>query len=201
MEKTKIVLKSGKDQSPRRYHPWIFSGAIKKIYGTPSEGDIVEVFDNKDEFLAIGHYQPGSIAVRIISFSRVEPDLEFFRQRIKSAISYREAAGILNNPETNVLRLIHAEGDDMAGLIVDLYNGVAVMQMHSVGMYRIRKELASLVKELLGDRIVAVYDKSEGTIPYMSGVEAKNEFIIGHSEPAIVLENGFKFKIDWTTGQ
>ena len=201
MEKTKIVLKSGKDQSPRRYHPWIFSGAIKKIYGTPSEGDIVEVFDNKDEFLAIGHYQPGSIAVRIISFSRVEPDLEFFRQRIKSAISYREAAGILNNPETNVLRLIHAEGDDMPGLIVDLYNGVAVMQMHSVGMYRIRKELASLVKELLGDRIVAVYDKSEGTIPYMSGVEAKNEFIIGHSEPAIVLENGFKFKIDWTTGQ
>jgi 23S rRNA (cytosine1962-C5)-methyltransferase len=201
LERTKIVLKSGKDQSPRRFHPWIFSGAIKKIYGNPVEGDIVDVYDNKDEFLAVGHYQPGSIAVRILSFRKVEPDLNFFRERIKSAVKYRESAGLLNDPDTNVFRLIHAEGDDLPGLIVDFYNGVAVMQMHSVGMYRMRKDFAAILQELPGDRIKAVYDKSEGTIPYMSGIEAKNEFVLGNSEPVVVSENGFRFKIDWTTGQ
>jgi 23S rRNA (cytosine1962-C5)-methyltransferase len=201
VEKVKIVLKSGKDQSPRRYHPWIFSGAIKKIYGTPVEGDLVEVYNNKDEFLAIGHYQPGSIAVRILSFTRVEPDIDFFRERIKKALTYREAVGILNNTETNVFRLIHAEGDDLPGLIIDYYNGVAVMQMHSVGMYRLRKEFASILKELLGEKITAIYDKSEGTIPHMSGISAGNEFLFGKSDPVVVTENGFRFRIDWTTGQ
>jgi 23S rRNA (cytosine1962-C5)-methyltransferase len=201
VERVKIVLKSGKDQSPRRYHPWIFSGAIKKIYGTPVEGDLVEVYDNKDEFLAIGHYQPGSIAVRILSFKKVEPDIDFFRGRIKSALSYRESLGILNNPETNVFRLIHAEGDDLPGLIIDYYNGVAVMQMHSVGMYRLRQDFASILKELLGEKITAVYDKSEGTIPHMSGISAVNEFLYGKSDPMVVTENGFRFKVDWTTGQ
>jgi 23S rRNA (cytosine1962-C5)-methyltransferase len=201
VERVKIVLKSGKDQSPRRFHPWIFSGAIKKIYGSPAEGDLVEVYDNKDEFLAIGHYQPGSIAIRIISFTKREIDENFFRERIESAIKYREAVGLLNDPDTNVLRLIHAEGDDLPGLIVDLYNDVAVMQMHSVGMYRMRNEFASIIKEMLGERISAVYDKSEGTIPYMSGVEPVNGFLLGSSDPVIVSENGFKFRIDWTTGQ
>ena len=201
MERVKIVLKSGKDQSPRRYHPWIFSGAIKKIYGTPVEGDLVEVYDNKDEFLAIGHYQPGSIAVRILSFTRVEPDIDFFRDRFIKAISYRESVGLLNDPGTNVFRLIYAEGDDLPGLIIDYYNGVAVMQTHSVGMYRLRKEFASILKELLGDKITAVYDKSEGTIPHMSGISAVNEFLYGNSDPVVIAENGFKFRIDWTTGQ
>jgi 23S rRNA (cytosine1962-C5)-methyltransferase len=201
VERVKIVLKSGKDQSPRRYHPWIFSGAIKKIYGTPVEGDLVEVYDNKDEFLAIGHYQPGSIAIRILSFTRVEPDIDFFRERITKALTYREAAGILHNPETNVFRLVHAEGDDLPGLIIDYYNGVAVMQMHSVGMYRLRRDFAAILKELLGDRIIAVYDKSEGTIPHMSAISAQNEFLYGKSDPLIVTENGFRFRIDWTTGQ
>ena len=201
MERVKIVLKSGKDQSPRRYHPWIFSGAIKKIYGTPVEGDLVEVYDNKDEFLAIGHYQPGSIAVRILSFTRVEPDIDFFRDRFRKAISYRESVGLLNDPGTNVFRLIYAEGDDLPGLIIDYYNGVAVMQTHSVGMYRLRREFASILKELLGDKITAVYDKSEGTIPHMSGISAVNEFLYGNSDPVVATENGFKFRIDWTTGQ
>ena len=201
MEKVKIVLKSGKDQSPRRYHPWIFSGAIKKIYGTPIEGDLVEVYDNKDEFLAIGHYQPGSIAVRILSFTKVEPDIDFFSDRIRSALTYRKSVGLLNNPETNVFRLIYAEGDDLPGLIIDYYNGVAVMQTHSVGMYRLRREFSSILKELLGDKLTAVYDKSEGTIPHMSGISAENEFLFGKSDPVIVTENGFRFKIDWTTGQ
>jgi 23S rRNA (cytosine1962-C5)-methyltransferase len=201
MQKTKIVLKSGKDQSPRRYHPWIFSGAIKKIYGYPVEGDLVDVYDNKDEFLAVGHYQPGSIAVRILSFNDVNPDIDFFTSRIKSAVDYRKSLGLIVNENTNVYRLVHAEGDDLPGLIIDYYNGVAVMQMHSVGMYRLRKEFAEILKNLLGEELKAVYDKSEGTIPFMSGISATNEFLYGNSGPVIVNENGFKFRIDWTTGQ
>jgi 23S rRNA (cytosine1962-C5)-methyltransferase len=201
VQKTKIVLKSGKDQSPRRFHPWIFSGAIKKIYGNPVEGDLVDVYDNKDEFLAVGHYQPGSIAVRILSFIDINPDLDFFTARIRSAIDYRRSLGLDVNKNTNVFRLVHAEGDDLPGLIIDYYNGIAVMQMHSVGMYRLRKEFAEILKNLLGDELKAVYDKSEGTIPFMSGISRTNEFLYGSSEPVVVNENGFKFRIDWTTGQ
>jgi 23S rRNA (cytosine1962-C5)-methyltransferase len=200
-ERVKIVLKSGKEQSIRRFHPWIFSGAIKKMYGSPVEGDIVDVYDNKDTFLAVGHYQPSSIAVRILSFIQETPDINFFREKIKRAISYRRAIGIIDNAQVNVFRLIHGEGDGLPGLIVDYYNGIAVMQMHSIGFYRIRKEIASILAELLNDRIIAVYDKSEGTIPHMSGITAKNEFLFGNSDPVIVTENGYKFKIDWTTGQ
>src|SRR5664280_694062 len=138
VERIKIVLKSGKEQSIRRFHPWVFSGAIKKMYGNPVEGDLVDVYDNKDTFLAVGHYQPSSIAVRILSFKEETPDIDFFRQKIKSAIEYRKAIGILANPQLNVFRLIHGEGDGLPGLIVDFYNGVAVMQMHSIGFYRIR---------------------------------------------------------------
>lgn len=201
MQRIKLILKSGKDQSVRRYHPWIFSGAIKKIYGTPVEGDIVDVFDNKDEFLASGHWQPGSIAVRILSFKETKIDTDFFRERIQRAIGYRESIGLINNSQTNVFRLVHAEGDDLPGLIIDYYGGVAVMQMHSVGMYRLRTEFAGILKDLLGDKIKAVYDKSEGTIPFLSGITAKNEFLYGNSEPVTVSENGFRFRIDWTTGQ
>jgi 23S rRNA (cytosine1962-C5)-methyltransferase len=201
VERVKIVLKSGKEQSLRRFHPWVFSGAIKKMYGNPVEGDLVDVYDNKDTFLAVGHYQPSSIAVRILSFKEETPDIDFFREKIKSAIEYRKAIGILANPQLNVFRLIHGEGDGLPGLIVDFYNGVAVMQMHSIGFYRIRNEIASILAEVLENRISAVYDKSEGTIPHMSGITAINEFLFGNSEPVIVIENGYKFKIDWTTGQ
>jgi 23S rRNA (cytosine1962-C5)-methyltransferase len=201
VERTKIVLKSGKEQSVRRYHPWIFSGAIKKIYGNPVEGDLVDVFDNKDGFLAIGHYQPGSIAIRIISFEQVEPDIDFFKERIKKAIEFRRAMGIISNPELNVYRLIHGEGDGLPGLIVDYYNGVAVIQLHSVGFYRIRREIVSILVELMNDKLVAVYDKSESTLPHMAGINEGNEFLYGTSDPVIVTEHGYKFKIDWTTGQ
>ena len=197
----KITLKSGKDQSLRRYHPWVFSGAIKKICGEPVEGDVVEVYDNKDEFLAVGHYQPGSIAVRILSFNKVNPDKEFFRKRISSAIDYRVKLGLLNDESTNVFRLVHAEGDNLPGLIIDFYNGVAVMQMHSIGMYRMRNEIADILSELPGRMIRAVYDKSESTIPFMSGIKGVNEFLVGDSERAIVSEYDRKFIIDWTTGQ
>jgi len=201
VQKARIVLKSGKDQSVRRYHPWIFSGAIKKIYGTPAEGDIVEVFDNKDSFLAVGHYQPGSIAVRILSFEEVIPDIDFFRERLRNALSYRKSLGLTENTQTNVYRLVHAEGYDLPGLIIDIYNRVAVMQTHSVGMYRWRNEFTDILKELMGENLIAVYDKSEETIPFMSGLQIKNEFLYGKSDPVVVKENGFHFKINWTTGQ
>jgi 23S rRNA (cytosine1962-C5)-methyltransferase len=201
VDRIKIVLKSGKEQSVRRFHPWIFSGAIKKMYGNPVEGDVVDVFDNKDTFLAVGHYQPSSIAVRILSFVQETPDIDFFREKIKRAIAYRKVIKIIDNPLINVFRLIHGEGDGLPGLIIDYYDGVAVMQMHSIGFYRIREEIASILAELMKDRIIAVYDKSEGTIPHMSGVVATNEFLYGNSEAVVVTENGYRFKIDWTTGQ
>lgn len=201
MERIKIVLKSGKEQSVKRLHPWIFSGAIKKIYGDPVEGDYVDVYDNKDAFLAMGHYAPSSIAVRILSFEPVIPDMDFFRKKIKNAIAYRKAIGLLDNSHTDVYRLIHGEGDGLPGLIIDYYNGVIVMQMHSIGFFRIRKEITEIITELLKDKIVAVYDKSEGTIPHMAGVTTVNEFLYGNSGPAMVSENGYKFKIDWTSGQ
>ena len=193
-ERVKIVLKSGKEQSIRRFHPWVFSGAIKKICGTPAEGDLVDVYDNKDTFLAVGHYQPSSIAVRILSFEKETPDIDFFREKIKRAIVYRKSIGIVDNPLLNVFRIIHGEGDGLPGLIVDFYNGVAVMQMHSIGFYRIRQEIASILSELLDNTITAVYDKSEGTIPHMSGITATNEFLVGNSGPVIVTENGYKFR-------
>jgi len=200
-EPIKIVLKSGKEVSLLRLHPWVFSGAIKKMYGNPEEGDLVDVYDNHDVFLGTGHYAPSSIAVRIISFERINPDINYFRQKIEKAITYRKSIGIIGDPQKNVYRLIHGEGDGLPGLIVDYYNGVAVMQMHSIGFYKIRKEIAAILADLLKDEIVAVYDKSEGTIPHMSGVTGTNEFLFGNSGPATVTENGYKFKIDWTTGQ
>jgi 23S rRNA (cytosine1962-C5)-methyltransferase len=201
VERVKIVLKSGKEQSLKRFHPWVFSGAIKKIYGNPAEGDLVDVFDNKDNFLATGHYAPSSIAVRVLSFEQITTDINFFREKIKSAIAYRKSVGIIGNPSINVYRLIHGEGDGLPGLIIDFYNGVAVMQMHSVGFYLIRKEIASILVEIMHDQIIAVYDKSEGTIPHMSSIAGRNEFLYGTSESVVVTENGYKFRIDWTTGQ
>ena len=201
MERIKIILKSGKDQSVRRFHPWIFSGAIKKIFGSPAEGDIVDVYDNKDTFLATGHYQPGSIAVRILAFENIATDINFFRDKINSAIKYRRSQGLMDNPALNVFRLVHAEGDDLPGLIIDFYNGVAVMQMHSVGMYMLRHGFTDILKDLIGDKLSAVYDKSESTIPYMSGIKAKNEYLYGRSDVVTVSEYGFKFRIDLETGQ
>jgi 23S rRNA (cytosine1962-C5)-methyltransferase len=201
VERIKIILKSGKEQSVRRYHPWIFSGAIKNICGNPVEGDVVEVYDNKDTFLAVGHYQPGSIAVRILSFDMTDPDIEFLRKKISNAIEYRRRAGIIPGPFFNVYRIIHGEGDGLPGLIADFYNGVVVIQCHSVGFYRIRHEVAAVLKELLGDSLTAVYDKSESTLPHKAGLNPVNEFLFGNSEPVTVLENGYKFLIDWTSGQ
>jgi len=201
LEKARIILKSGKDQSLRRYHPWVFSGAVKKICGNPVEGDTVDVYDNKGSFLAVGHYQPGSIAVRILSFENITPDAEFYRQRLTNAISYRRSIGLIGNPSTDIFRIVHAEGDNLPGLIIDYYNGLIVMQTHSAGMYRIRKDLAKLLSELMGERITAIFDKSESTIPYMSGIKGSNEFLFGKAGQVIATENDFRFIVDCKTGQ
>jgi len=197
----KVVLKSGKDQSARRLHPWVFSGAIKKFYGEPYEGCMIEVFDNKDEFLGIGHYQVGSIAVRILSFEKTEIDQDFWNRKISNAWNYRKNIGIIDNDKTNVFRLIHAEGDELPGLIVDFYNGTAVVQMHSVGMYKNRDQIINAIRDVAGDKIVAIYDKSSTTLPFKADLNATDGYIYGESNINEVSENGLKFKIDWKKGQ
>lgn len=198
---TKIVLKSGKDQSLKRFHPWVFSGAIKKIYGPLNEGDIVAVYSNSDELLGLGHYQIGSIAVRVFAFSDVEINSEFWKSKLEKAYQLRVMLGLTTNIETNAYRLLHAEGDGMPGLVIDYYNGTAVMQMHSVGMYLIREELAGYLKEIMGDSLKAVYDKSEKTLPFKADISPKDGFILGDSEPGVVSEYGNLFKVDWEEGQ
>lgn len=197
----KVVLKSGKDQSLKRFHPWVFSGAIKKMYGNPAEGDLVEVISNKDEFLGIGHYQIGSIAVRIVSFENVEPDFNFWKQKIESAWNLRKTLGYTSQAETNVFRLIHAEGDNMPGLIVDFYNGTAVMQSHSVGMHLIREDLVKAMQEVMGDALKAVYYKSEKTLPFKADLGTQDGYLFGSDSETEVMEYGLKFKVDWEKGQ
>jgi 23S rRNA (cytosine1962-C5)-methyltransferase len=200
-EKIRFVLKSGKDQSLRRMHPWVFSGAIKKIYGDPADGDIVNVFDNKDEFLATGHYQDGTISVRVLSFEDIEIDEEFWFQKLSAAYNIRRILGLTDNAATNVYRLINAEGDGLPGLIIDYYNGNIVIQCHSIGMHRNLDQIASSLKKIFGDKLVSVYNKSEATMPFKLQKTEKNNFLFGDTSDIIVSENGLKFKVDWTEGQ
>jgi 23S rRNA (cytosine1962-C5)-methyltransferase len=197
----KIILKAGKDQSILRYHPWIFSGAIKSIEGKPAEGDLVIVYSVKNEFLAIGHYQIGSIAVRIISFENVDIDYSFWKNKIFQAWQFRKNLGLIENANTNVYRLIHGEGDGLPGLIIDIYNNTAVMQSHSVGMYLVRNEISKVIQEIYDNKISSVFDKSEATLPFKANTGAKNDFIFGNSQPNVVLEYGNQFAIDWVEGQ
>jgi 23S rRNA (cytosine1962-C5)-methyltransferase len=199
--RVKIFLKKGKEQSAKRLHPWIFSGAIRKIAGSPSEGDVVEVFSDQQEYLATGHYQVGSIAVRIFSFVQVEPDLAFWSAKIEQAYRLRRQLGLAGNPQTNVYRLVNGEGDELPGLIIDYYNGIAAMQMHSIGMYRIRDQFVEILRQLYGNQLVSVYDKSESTIPVKAGLEVKNGFLFGSHHIAAITENGCDFTVDVKEGQ
>lgn len=198
---SRVVLKSGKEQSMLRFHPWIFSGAIHEIIGRVEEGDVVEVFSNKNEFLAMGHVQIGSIAVRIFSFEKVEPDFNFWKGKLDRALDVRKKLGLVDNDQTNVYRLVHGEGDGMPGLIVDFYNGTAVMQAHSAGMFLIRETIAKALKEVMGDRLVAVYDKSEKTVPFKAELEPKDGYLLGESKVFEVQEYGNRFNVDWVEGQ
>jgi 23S rRNA (cytosine1962-C5)-methyltransferase len=198
----KVILKSGKDISVKRFHPWIFSGAIKKMSGKVEEGEMVEVYSNKDEFLGIGHFQIGSIAIRIVSFQNVVPDVEFWKSKFWKAYLYRKSIGIIDNPETNVYRLIHAEGDNMPGLIVDYYDGIIVLQAHSVGMYKLREQFTDILKEIYGDNLKGVYDKSTKTLPFKADIQPVDQYLYNSKNKInYVTEYGQKFKINWVEGQ
>ncbi|NNM94038.1 MAG: class I SAM-dependent rRNA methyltransferase [Bacteroidia bacterium] len=197
----KVILGSGKDQSLRRFHPWVFSGAIRKINGEAQEGDLVEVYSDRNEYLGTGHYQDGSIAVRIISFSRFEPGAAFWRSKIKNAYDYRASLGLTANPQTNVYRLVYAEGDGLPGLIVDYYNSTAVVQAHSLGMHRHRQEIAEALKEVYGEQLKAVYDKSKESLAGRYAEGLSNGYLYGSGGNSQVSENGNLFSIDWEEGQ
>lgn len=201
MAYSKIILKPGKEQSVLRFHPWIFSGAIDKAEGNPEEGDVVEVTDSNGNFLGLGHCQPGSISVRIFSFQNVEPNLEFWEQKVASAYRLRNIVGLTNDTTTNIFRLVHGEGDGMPGLIVDIYGDTAVMQAHSLGMYLIRETLAKAIVNALNGTIKNVYDKSSGTLPFKSIEEKKDEYIIGNLSSSELYEYGNRFLVSWEEGQ
>jgi len=208
-----IRLKRGKEESLRRFHPWVFSGAILKIDEGISEGDVVRVLSNSGDFIAVGHYQEGSIAVRVLSFSDVQIDDEFWHSRLSSALKMRQAIGIADNPDNNTYRLVHGEGDNLPGLIIDVYGQTAVMQAHSIGMHLCRREIARALVDVMESRISHIYYKSETTLPFMTADDMnttphldtdevlKNGFLYGGSDDNIALENGLKFRVDWLKGQ
>ena len=198
----KIYLNKGKEQSLLRKHPWVFSGAIRNIEAEPEEGDVVSVFTSGGEWLGMGHYAPGSIAVRLFSFEEAEVDQEFWNKKISAAYELRRRIGLTDQPETNVYRLIYAEGDGLPGLIVDVYGQTAVLQAHSIGMWKARMNIAAALKEVLGDKLAAVYDKSAESIPVKGSAEVKNGYILGDGNSKDeVQENGNRFSIDWAGGQ
>lgn len=201
MNYKKIILNPGKEKSLRRFHPWVFSGAIKEIEEGIEEGDIVDVFSSKNHYLGTGFYQQASISVQVFEFKQQEIDTKYWTSKFEQAIELRKNIQLFNNPDTNIFRLIHGEGDSFPGLIVDFYNGTAIFQCYSIGLWQLRKEFTKILQNILGDKLLAVYDKSSETLP-KKYIDIQNEYLYGE-ENAIKegLENGNKFSIDWETGQ
>ena len=193
-----IYLKRGKEESLRRFHPWIFSGAIHHADEGIADGDTVRVIDSNGDYIATGHFQMGSIAVRVLTFNNVAIDDEFWYSRLKSALNMRTAIGLAGNPNNDTYRLVHGEGDLLPGLIIDIYGRTAVMQAHSVGMHLCRKEIAQQLIKVMEKQVDNIYYKSETTLPFM---EPENGFLIGQSDENIGIENGLKFRVDWLRGQ
>ncbi|MGQ9846117.1 MAG: class I SAM-dependent rRNA methyltransferase [Bacteroidales bacterium] len=196
-----IRLKKNKEASVKRFHPWIFSGAIEYLPNDLNEGDLVDVTDSKGVFLARGHFQPDSISVRILAFNPVEINTFFFQERIKAALELRKRLGLWENESTNVFRLIHGEGDFLPGLIADYYNGLIVLQFHSAGMYRQRNEIVdAILKEIKS--VKAIYNKSSTTLPPKFRGNVKDGFLYGNIDnPVEVIENNIRFKINFIEGQ
>lgn len=199
----RIFLKRGKEESLARRHPWIFSGAIERIEGDPEEGDVVDVYARSGEFLARGHYQIGSITVRVLSFEQEEIDAAWWEARLRAAWAVRRAIGLIDSPDTDCYRLVHGEGDNLPGLVIDIYGDVAVVQAHSVGMYRSRQAICEALRTVYGDRLAAVYDKSAQTLPYKAETGAVDGYLYGGgaSTERIVTEHGNRFHVDWGVGQ
>ena len=207
----KVILKRGREESLLRFHPWVFSGAIAEIQGNPAEGDLVAVHALDGSLLAYGHYQIGSIAVRVLSFDDSALRPEFWEDTLARALAMRVACGLHHpehsegSPATNCYRLVHGEGDNLPGLIIDFYDGVCVMQAHSVGMFRARKQISDALQKVYGSELKAVYDKSSGTAPFKAGLELIDGYMYRRADfsddEQVVLENGHKFLVNWTEGQ
>ena len=208
---TRLYLKKGREESLLRFHPWVFSGAIAGIEGPdPAEGDPVAVYSARKEFLGWGHYQIGSIAVRVLSFAddmpAGGPDAAFWKERLQRCLDARRTFALAGSATTSCYRLVHGEGDGLPGLVIDWYDGVCVMQAHSAGMFLSRKDIAAALREIYGDSLLGVYDKSSGTAPFKAGLDLGDGYLwqasgAGKLCPCTVLENGHKFLVDWETGQ
>lgn len=197
-----VVLKKGKEDSLLRFHPWVFSGAIHHIEGRPEEGEVVRVVSSEGGFLAWGHIQIGSIAVRVLSFDETEViDASFWTRRLQVALDVRRRIGLADDPYTDCFRLVHGEGDGLPGLVVDVYGQTAVMQAHSVGMYVNRHAIADALVEVLGQRATAIYCKSETTLPGKAGKEETDGYLRGGVMEDVAMENGLRFHVDWLGGQ
>lgn len=196
-----IFLKRGKEESLKRFHPWIFSGAIHHMDEGIEEDETVRVITAAGEFIAVGHYQIGSIAVRVLSFEDIEINTDFWCERLQSALDVRIGVGIADSPTNNTYRLVHGEGDYLPGLVIDCYGSTAVMQAHSVGMHVCRNEICQALVQVMGDRIANVYYKSETTLPYKADLHQENGFLVGGDASNVAMENGLKFHIDWLRGQ
>lgn len=197
----KIILKPKKERSLYFRHPWLFSGAIEKKDDGISEGDVVEIFSNNQEYLATGHYHEGSIMVRIFSFEKTDCSYYFWKEKLQKAFTLRQQLGLTDNLDTNVYRLIHAEGDGLPGLIIDIYNTTAVIQTHTLGMHRIKTFLVDAMKEIFGTKLTAIYDKSADTMSKQQAINIENGFLSGKEENISVVENGIQFFVDYETGQ
>ncbi len=200
MSYTKIILKEGKEENLKRFHPWIFSGAIKKIIGKVEEGDIVEILDSRMGFQGLGHYQIGSIAVRMLAFNQVDINSNFWNDKIRKAYQVRVDLGLINETN-NTFRLIHGEGDSLPGLIIDIYDHTAIIQAHSVGMHHARFQISEALKTVLGSSLKSIYYKSEATLPFKANIEPEDGYLYGSSGDGIAMENNLKFLIDWEKGQ
>jgi 23S rRNA (cytosine1962-C5)-methyltransferase len=201
MELSQIRLKPGKDISTKRFHPWIFSGAVEGVRGELKAGDMVEVLASDNKTLGFGHYAEGSICIRLFHFGPGLPDQDFWKSKIRLAYSLREKMGLTDHPNSNMYRLVHAEGDGLPGLIIDIYGSTAVIQTHSEGMYELRSVFAESLREIYGDRLKAIYDKSALKINKNSDREVADEYLFGEAHEANCIENGCAYKVDWVQGQ
>ena len=198
----KVYLKPGKEESLRRFHPWVFSGAIARIDGKPEEGEIVEVYTSKKDFIARGHFQIGSIAVRVLTFREDETiDNSFWRRKLATAREMRRSIGLIGRTDNNTYRLVHGEGDNLPGLVIDIYARTAVMQAHSAGMHMERMQIAEALTEVMQGEVDNIYYKSETTLPYKADLFPENGFLKGGSTDNVATEYGLNFHIDWLKGQ
>jgi 23S rRNA (cytosine1962-C5)-methyltransferase len=196
-----VYLKRKKEKSLRRFHPWIFSGAIERFEGEPEEGEFVRVLTADGQFIAIGHFQIGSIMIRVLSFDDIVITDEFWKKRLATAFEMRKNIGLVNKPDSNAYRLVHGEGDNLSGLVVDIYGKTAVMQAHSIGMHLCRMAISKALREVLDGMVENIYYKSETTLPQSHDVMQEDGFLYGGNAENIAMENGLKFHVDWLNGQ